>query len=287
MGMLANTMLADGLISWLEIIESARIPVMKIRSQACGLRADIVFNESSGFETSLFVKQRMQEIPHMRYLLVFLKYFLMQRGLNDTFTGGMGSYLLCNVVLHFLQQHPSMKNQQRFQAMSLGHFLFDFFKYYGRDFKYDCGISVLNGGYTFRKEEKFPSKGKGKGGPALCLESPLGATSIDLGGPCFRMGVLRNLFHHGFHCLSQQFVKRPTPEEGSLICPLLLDPAHAVITSRFALMSEQPAALSKVQVVEDSPSRDSIDDAPRQPSPSEQDDAVAVGEPPERRARLS
>merc|ERR1712224_164962 len=102
----------------------------------------------------------------------------------------MGSHLLCNVVLHFLQRHPSRRDPKQYAATSLGHLLFDFLKYYGQE---------------------------------------------------FRMAVLRNLFHHGFHCLCHLFVSR-APPEASMLCPLLLDPAHAVITDRHKLMVEQPVA---------------------------------------------
>ncbi|CAE7546096.1 unnamed protein product, partial [Symbiodinium pilosum] len=33
----------------------------------------------------------------------------------------------------------------------------------------------------------------------------------------------------------------------SMLCPLLIDPAHPVITDRFKLMSEQPAALPGIK----------------------------------------
>merc|ERR1711957_615410 len=64
----------------------------------------------------------------------------------------------------------------------------------------------------------------------------------DLGGACFRMAVLRNLFHHAFHCLCHLFVARASAE-ASMLCPLLLDPIHPVITDRYKLMVEQPVAL--------------------------------------------
>ncbi|CAE8715243.1 unnamed protein product, partial [Polarella glacialis] len=238
-------LLAKGEISWLEIIESAKVPVIKIRSQSCGLRADVVFNQPDGIETSKFIRARLKEFPQMKPLLLFLKYFLLQRGLHETYGGGMGSYLLCNVVLHFLQRHPAKSNPRQYAATSLGHLLHDFLKYYGQEFRYDSqGVSVLNGGCTFQKADRgFGNKGKGngKGGISLCIESPMMPT-MDLGGACFRMAVLRNLFHHGFHCICHLFVAR-SPPEVSMLCPLLLDPAHPVITDRYKLMSEQPVAM--------------------------------------------
>merc|ERR1719428_2200455 len=156
----------------------------------------------------------------------------------------MGSYLLCNVVLHFLQRHPSLRDPGQYAKTSLGHLLFDFFKYYGQDFRYDSQtISVVNGGDLLPLEKKG-GKGGGKGGREgirLSLLSPMDPNH-DLGGAAFRMPVLRNLFHHGYHCLCHLFITR-APPEASMLCPLLLDPAHAVITDRHKLMVEQPVAL--------------------------------------------
>jgi len=243
MKMLADYLLSKGELSWLEIIETAKVPVLKIRSQKCGLRADVVFNQPDGLETSKFVRARLKEFPPMKPLLLFLKYFLLQRGLHETYTGGMGSYLLCNVVLHFFQRHPALRDKRRYAATSLGHLLFDFLKYYGQEFNYnrDC-ISVTDGGSTSPKIQRgFPQNNRRGGGLTLSLESPL-MPSLDLGGACFRMPVLRNLFHHGFHCLCHLLVSR-SPPEVSMLCPLLIDPAHPVITDRFRLMNEQPVAL--------------------------------------------
>eukprot|EP00927_Polykrikos_kofoidii_P045647 TRINITY_DN39679_c0_g2_i1.p1 TRINITY_DN39679_c0_g2~~TRINITY_DN39679_c0_g2_i1.p1 ORF type:complete len:493 (-),score=97.32 TRINITY_DN39679_c0_g2_i1:78-1556(-) len=243
MKMLAEHMLAKGKISWLELIESAKVPVAKVRSQESGLRADVVFNMSDGIETSEFIRQRMKEYPPLKPLLIFLKYFLLQRGLHETYTGGMGSYLLCNVVLHFLQRHPATRDAQKYAATSLGHYLFDFFKYWGQEFRYESqAISVNDGGRVFNRSEREKGKGKWKSkGISICLESPA-TPSVDLGSAAYRMSVLRNLFHHAFHCLSHNAVSC-SPPEVSLLCPLLLDPAHAVITQRYALMAEQPVAL--------------------------------------------
>jgi len=225
----------------------------------------------------------MKEYPQMKPLLVFMKYFLLQRGLHETYGGGMGSYLACNVVLHFLQRHPSRRDQRQYSATSLGHLLYDFLKYYGQEFRYDDhGVSVLNGGATFNKSDfaKGGGKGKGKkgkGGVTLCLKSPSDET-IDLGGACFRMGVIKNLFHHGFHCLCHLMVSR-SPPEVSMLCPLLLDPAHPVITDRHQLMSEQPVALPGLPRAADRADEEDLAADSLAPSPS--------GSPPAKRARLA
>jgi len=278
MKMLADHMLERGEVSWLEIIESAKVPVVKLRSQACGLRADVVINRPDGVETSKFVREQLREFPQMKPLIVFLKYFLLQRGLHETYTGGMGSYLLCTVVLHFIQSHSSVKNSNSYSATSLGHLIFDFFKYYGQEFRYDStGIAVADGGSTFSKSERGwggkGSKGGKKGGSVqLCVESPLDP-QVDLGAACFRMPLLKNLFNHGFHCLCHLFVTRGSAE-ASMLCPLLLDSLHPVITTRHRLMAEQPVALPGLF--------QSSEPISSTPDTKEIDETV---EPPEKRSR--
>lgn len=244
MRLLADRMLALGKLTWLEIIDTAKVPLLKIRSQACGLRADVVFNNRDGIDSSHFVRERLTEFQHMKPLVLFLKYFLLQRGLHETFTGGMGSFLLCNVVLHFLQQRVSRRDSRLNHNVTLGHLLYDFLKYYAQDFRYDVQvISVLRGGAVSESPISAKGKGRGKkgGGVQLRLESP-SDPSVDLGGPCFRMSILRNLFHHALACLNHLFVSA-APAGASMLCPLLLDPAHPVITSRHTLLAEQPMAL--------------------------------------------
>ena len=282
MKMLADHMLSKGQISWLEIIETAKVPVMKVRSQSSGLRADVVF-QPDGLQSSKFIRSKVKEYPQMKPLLLFLKYFLLQRGLHETYTGGMGSYLLCNVVLHFLQRHPCLKNGRFYAGTSLGHLLFDFLKYYGQEFNYSShGISVLEGGSIFTKTERFPEKNKrNTNGPQLCLESPL-STSMDLGGACFRMPVLRNLFHHAFHCICHLMVTRSAAEV-SMLCPLLIDPAHPVITDRFKLMAEQPVAFAGLAKSKSELEKKQKREAPAEPAAPENGSSHEMPKPAKKR----
>ena len=49
----------------------------------------------------------MDAMPPLRPLVLVLKFFLAQRGLNETFTGGVGSYMLQLMVVSFLQQRTT------------------------------------------------------------------------------------------------------------------------------------------------------------------------------------
>jgi len=88
----------------------------------------------------------------MRPLIYVLKYFLRQRKLNESYTGGISSFLLFNLLLAYVQ-YLSKENQLG-EKINLGTILVGFFQFYGFDFNFeDVGISVRYGGYFFKKSD--------------------------------------------------------------------------------------------------------------------------------------
>ena len=104
------------------------------------------------------------------------------------------------------------------------------------------GISVLNGGSLFDREARGWTSKDRNGRPTLSLESPLEPT-VDIGSRCFKIGVVRAAFNHGYHVLGTRFVGRAPPGY-SLLCPALLNGKHVVISSRSNLLQEQAMASS-------------------------------------------
>ena len=48
----------------------------------------------------------LQKFPALPYLVLVLKQFLLQRDLNEVFTGGIGSYSVFLMAVSFLQVRP-------------------------------------------------------------------------------------------------------------------------------------------------------------------------------------
>ena len=85
----------------------------------------------------------MLERPNLRPLILVLKAFLWSWKLNDTASGGIGSYLLAILVICYLQNHKDEEND-------LGQHLVNFFDFYGNKFDYEnMGISILKNGDIF------------------------------------------------------------------------------------------------------------------------------------------
>lgn len=124
---LAERLLERNEVSKLEIIQSSKVPVMKLQQRSTGLMGDVIVNRVDGLETSQFIRDQMDLFPALMPLVLFLKLYLSQRGLGETFGGGMGSFLLVIVVLSFLQRHPSARSLAIYEKTTLSMLLMVFF----------------------------------------------------------------------------------------------------------------------------------------------------------------
>jgi non-canonical poly(A) RNA polymerase PAPD5/7 len=86
-------------------------------------------------------------------LIYVLKYCLRQRKLNDTYTGGISSFLLFNLLFSYIQYHTRLN--QYSSDLTLGNILVGFFQFFAFDFNYEqVGISLKHGGYFFKKHDR-------------------------------------------------------------------------------------------------------------------------------------
>lgn len=65
--------------------------------------------------------------------------------------GGISSYALYFIVIHFLELHPEIKAED---DVNLGALLLDFFELYGQNFDYErVGVRIANGGKCISRNE--------------------------------------------------------------------------------------------------------------------------------------
>lgn len=114
-----------------------------------------------------------------RSLVMLVKAFLNQRGMNEVFTGGLGSYSIICLVVSFLQVclftffggrptsktywlmtyrgqlHPKIQSGEIHPARNVGLLFQEFNEYYGKHFNYDeAGITLRGKGGYFNKHDK-------------------------------------------------------------------------------------------------------------------------------------
>ena len=179
----------------LEVVESARIPLVKYVDAASGTAVDVSFDVESGLRTGKLVRSYIDAMPPLRPLVLVLKFFLSQRGLNETFTGGVGSYMLQLMVVSFLQQrHRTDRATGLVSPQNLGSLLLEFFELYGRDLNYTTtAISVRRHGAYFPKRSRnwmYPARPN-----LLAIENP-DDDKFDVGKNSYNIGRVRRAFDH-------------------------------------------------------------------------------------------
>ena len=179
----------------LEVVESARIPLVKYVDRDTHTSVDVSFDVESGLRTGKLVRSYIDAMPPLRPLVLVLKFFLSQRGLNETFTGGVGSYMLQLMVVSFLQQrHRTDRATGLVSPQNLGSLLLEFFELYGRDLNYTTtAISVRHHGKYFPKRSRnwlYPARPN-----LLAIENP-DDEKFDVGKNSYNVGRVRRAFEY-------------------------------------------------------------------------------------------
>mgnify|MGYP002655371420 CR=1 FL=1 len=175
----------------IRVLDKASVPIVKLTDRVTQVKVDISFNMQSGVQSAELIKDYKRQYPVLSKLVLVLKQFLLQRDLNEVFTGGISSYSLILMCISFLQLHP---RHNSYANANLGVLLLEFLELYGRKFNYmKTGISIKNGGRYIPKEELQREMVDGHRPSLLCIEDPL-TPGNDIGRSSY--GELKI-----FHCL--------------------------------------------------------------------------------------
>lgn len=133
-----------------------------------------------------------------------LKQFLLNRSLNEVYTGGLGSYGLILLCVSFFQMHPMIQSGLINPGENLGVLLVEFFELFGKCLNYEkVGISVLSNGSYFRKEDRKWMQPKAH---LLSVEDPYD-TSNDVTKNSFSISIVKQAFQHAYDILSSLMVE--------------------------------------------------------------------------------
>ncbi|ETO06159.1 hypothetical protein RFI_31237, partial [Reticulomyxa filosa] len=213
-------------VSYIEMIETARVPILKYTDKESHINVDIAFNKMTGVLAAKEINTLQKKFPMLRMLSNFLKYFLWYRNLHEPYFGGMGSYLLQMLIIHMLQAHP-MYSQNTipnvWEECTLGSFLLAFLEMFGFHFNFSrLGISPYPHPHYFQKHAVFngrnyhghnhalqatlwdeiaPSTENSGGGQPfmLCVKCPFESTDhvfMDAGKNSFNIMKIRSAFQY-------------------------------------------------------------------------------------------
>ena len=113
---------------------NAKIPILKGTNSFTGIKFDISFNRLKGYEDSLIIKKIIEEHPIIRKAIIILKILLKINNLNESFHGGMSSFLLFHLV-YFL--YLTFVDEIGNNNDNILDFLLLFFKFYGTKINFD------------------------------------------------------------------------------------------------------------------------------------------------------
>jgi non-canonical poly(A) RNA polymerase PAPD5/7 len=69
------------------------VPIVKLEDKETELFVDVSFGRANGVSALSFIKKFLLLYPELKYLLIIIKAFLKARDLNETFHGGMSSFV--------------------------------------------------------------------------------------------------------------------------------------------------------------------------------------------------
>ena len=131
-----------------EVIPSAKVPLVKFVDQMTGIRVDISFENETGLIANDTFNAWKQQFPAMPILTTVIKQFLMMRGLNEVVSGGLGGFSVTCLVTSLLQNLPRVQSGEVIPEKHLGELLLEFLDLYGNQFDLDrTGISMEPPGY--------------------------------------------------------------------------------------------------------------------------------------------
>ncbi|VCX41354.1 unnamed protein product, partial [Gulo gulo] len=155
-----------------KVLDKATVPIIKLTDSFTEVKVDISFNVQNGVRAADLIKDFTKKYPVLPYLVLVLKQFLLQRDLNEVFTGGIGSYSLFLMAVSFLQLHP--REDACIPNTNYGVLLIEFFELYGRHFNYlKTGIRIKDGGSYVAKDEVQKNMLDGYRPSMLYIEDPL------------------------------------------------------------------------------------------------------------------
>ncbi|PLW17420.1 hypothetical protein PCANC_14647 [Puccinia coronata f. sp. avenae] len=153
-----------------------------------------------------FISRVVEDLGAAKCLILVIKSVLKQRGMNEVYTGGLGSYSIICLVVSFLQLHPKIQRGDVDPNKNLGVLLLEFFELYGKNFNFDqTGISVRRGGYYFSKAHRGWQRERQP--YLLSIEDPADESN-DIAGGSHNILSVRTVFSGAFDLLSATLYHR-------------------------------------------------------------------------------
>lgn len=196
----------------IEFIESARVPLIKLLDIESNYEFDICFNEEGGLFAIEEILRAIKIYPEIPYLILLLKIFLRQRKMQNSYTGGIGSFLLFCMVLNFFRDQKLLiidkQGEECLSKLTLAYWLMNFLAYYGYKFDY-MNYEIDMASYPYVRKKREATSG-------FSLISPQNPDQ-NLGSSCFKFYDVFKVFKNRYN-----YVMNIEHKKGeSILCHLI------------------------------------------------------------------
>jgi len=205
-------------------IQKSTVPIIALEvteGAAAGLKVDISVHTSrhSGIAAAQNVRWLQTGLPALRPLTLMLKELLRQHDLKSTYTGGLSSYALTNMVALFLLMSPMLRAEREAHAAAgnratppslptsptgtsvpLATLLLELLHFYGSIF--DPAVHALGWDRGHQDEPVVVVGRRHNCGPLAAFEQdpliifdPLNATN-NIGKSCYRFSLVQQVFRN-------------------------------------------------------------------------------------------
>lgn len=89
---LETELIERGIANTVRVLDKASVPIIKLTDRATQVKVDISFNMQSGVRSAELIKEYKRMYPVLSKLVLVLKQFLLQRDLNEVFTGKLDRF---------------------------------------------------------------------------------------------------------------------------------------------------------------------------------------------------
>ncbi|GEQ69023.1 hypothetical protein JCM33374_g2693 [Metschnikowia sp. JCM 33374] len=159
----------------IEVIASAKVPIIKFVDPQYNIHVDVSFERTNGIDAARRIRRWLDTNPGLRELVLIVKQFLRSRMLNNVHVGGLGGYATIIMVYHFMKLHPRVSTGNLSPMENLGTLLIEFFELYGRNFSYDNLIIALDpkdDSPKYLRKYRYPTLNTGRNQFTIVIQDP-------------------------------------------------------------------------------------------------------------------
>uniref|UniRef100_A0A914Y1J9 PAP-associated domain-containing protein n=1 Tax=Panagrolaimus superbus TaxID=310955 RepID=A0A914Y1J9_9BILA len=192
------------------VLDRVHVPIIKLTDRETNINIDISFNTSKAHCAVQYIMYMRYWFPALELFTLILKQFLASRHLNQAFTGGLSSYGLILMIVHYMLRFYRhfflIQDLTQLQPGILGKFFMGFLEYYG------CEFDPMNDALAFPKLDEavlMPKKhlaslmNENIFASILCVQDPLTPLN-DVGRGAHNFMQVKAAFNSAFTILDER-----------------------------------------------------------------------------------